>query len=121
MKRILIAEDQYEVRELVQATLRIGNYQILQAENGMQAVEMARLHRPDLILMDVMMPGEIDGLEATRRIRDDPATAGCRIIMLTAKGQTLDREEGLRAGADDYFPKPFSPLALIRKIEEFLG
>lgn len=121
MKTILIAEDQYEVRELVQATLNIGPYVIIQAENGVQAVEMAHQHRPDLVLMDVMMPGEIDGLEATRRLRASQATKDCRIIMLTAKGQLQDKNQGLEAGADDYFTKPFSPLALIRKVEEYLG
>lgn len=120
MKKILIAEDRMEVRDLVRVTLRVGNYEILQAENGEDAVNMAREHRPDLILMDVMMPGSFDGIEATRRIKADPEMKLSRVVMLTAKGQDADREEGFRAGADSYFTKPFSPLELIKKVEEIL-
>lgn len=121
MKTILIVDDQVEVRELVDVTLRVENYKIIQAGNGKEAVETARKERPDLIILDVMMPGEIDGLEAARRIRKDPSTADCYIVMLTAKGQRADRQAGFNAGADDYFVKPFSPLELIQKVEEMLA
>ncbi len=122
MKKILIVDDQIEVRELVQVTLEIGEYQILTAENGQEAVEVAQTEHPDIILMDIMMPGsEIDGLEACRRLKANPATAGITIVMLSAKGQEADLEAGRRAGADDYFIKPFSPIALIEKVEEVIG
>ncbi|UZP65961.1 response regulator [Desulfovibrio mangrovi] len=117
MKTILITEDKLEVRELIKVTLRIGDYKLLEASNGMQAVEMAREHTPDLILMDIMMPGTIDGLEATRLIKSDPQTRRCKIIMLTAKGQQQDVIAGKEAGADAYFIKPFSPLELIQQVE----
>lgn len=120
MKKILIVDDQLEVRELVEVTLRSGDYQVLQAEDGKNAIEIAKTEKPDLIIMDIMMPGETDGVEATRVLKEDPKTKGCPIIMLTAKGQEDDRIEGLQAGADDYFIKPFSPLQLIKKVEEVL-
>ena len=121
MKKILIVDDRLEVRELVEVTLRVKEYEILQAPSGEEAIEMVKNEKPDLILMDIMMPGGMDGLEATRMIKNDPETKDCSVIMLTAKGQKIDREKGIEAGADDYFVKPFSPLDLIKKVEEVLG
>ena len=122
MKKILIVDDQIEVRELVQVTLEIGDYQILSAENGQQAVIIAQAEHPDIILMDIMMPGsEVDGLEACRQLKSDPATSDITIVMLSAKGQESDLDAGNAAGADDYFTKPFSPIALIEKVEEVMG
>jgi two-component system phosphate regulon response regulator PhoB len=122
MKKILIVDDQLEVRELVQVTLEIGDYQILAAENGQQALEMAQVERPDIILLDIMMPGsDVDGLEVCRRLKNDPEMAGTTIVMLSAKGQESDIEAGREAGADDYFTKPFSPIALIEKVEEAMN
>jgi two-component system alkaline phosphatase synthesis response regulator PhoP len=71
--------------------------------------------------MDIMMPGKIDGLEAARILKNDPETKECAIIMLTAKGQTADLNKGYEVGADGYFTKPFSPLDLIKKVEEVMG
>lgn len=121
MKKILIVDDRLEVRELVEVTLRPGDYKIMQAESGERAVEIARAEQPDLIIMDVMLPGGMDGLETTRILKKDPATRTSTILMLTAKGQQIDRKAGLDAGADDYFVKPFRPLELIKKVEEILG
>jgi len=121
MKKILIVDDQTEIRELVEVTLRSGDYQVFMAKSGEKAIEIARAEKPELIIMDIMMPGGMNGLEATRIIKNDPETKDCTIIMLTAKGQQADREAGFEAGADDYFAKPFSPLELIRKVEEVLG
>lgn len=122
MKKILIVDDQVEVRELVQVTLEVGDYQILSAENGKEALELARAEHPDIILMDIMMPGsDIDGLEACRQLKSDPETADITIVMLSAKGQESDIEAGKAAGADDYFTKPFSPIALIEKVEQVIG
>jgi len=121
MKKILIVDDQLEVRELVEVTLRVGDYQIQKATSGEEAINMVKAEKPDLIIMDVMMPGGMDGLEATRILKKDPEKKSCIIIMLTAKGQQTEIEKGLEAGADDYFVKPFSPLELIKKVEEFLG
>lgn len=121
MKKILIVDDQREVRELVAVTLGTGNYKIYQASSGDEAVSMAKREKPDLIIMDLMMPGETDGLAATRKIKSDPETRACQVIMLTAKDQISDRDQAEAAGADDYFSKPFSPLELIRKIESVVG
>jgi CheY-like chemotaxis protein len=122
MKKILIVDDQVEVRELVQVTLEIGDYQILSAENGQQAIDIAKAEHPDIILLDIMMPGsDVDGIEACRRLKADPATADITIVMLSAKGQENDITTGKIAGADDYFTKPFSPIALIEKVEAVIG
>lgn len=122
MKKILIVDDQAEVRELVEVTLRIGDYQILQASNADEALAVARSERPDLMLLDVMMPNSsMDGFEVCRRLKADPATRGINIVMITARGQERDLETGRLAGADDYFTKPFSPLQLMNKVEELLG
>ena len=120
MKKVLIVDDRLEVRELVEVTLRVKDYQILEASNAGEAIETVKAEKPDLILMDVMMPGAIDGLEATRILKNDPETRDCPIVMLTAKGQKIDIEKGLEAGAEDYFVKPFSPLELIKKVNHFM-
>ena len=113
MKKILIVDDQLEVRELVEVTLRVGDYQILKAKSGEEAIEIVKTEKPDLIIMDVMMPRGMDGLEATRILKNDLETQEAKIIMLTAKGQQTEIEKGIEAGADDYFVKPFSPLELM--------
>ena len=121
MKKILIVDDQPEVRELVDVTLRIGDYKILQADSGDKALEVVRSEHPDLILLDVMMPNSsIDGYEVCRILKSDPMTKDISIVLLTARGQESDIEAGKRAGADDYFTKPFSPLQLMNKVEELL-
>lgn len=121
MKKILIVDDQPEVRELVRVTLEIGPYQIFLASNGTEALQLARTEKPNLLLLDIMMPDGPDGLEVCRILKDDPATADINIVMLTSKGQDWDLESGYEAGADDYFVKPFSPLELIQKVEQVLG
>ncbi|MCK4909992.1 MAG: response regulator [Thermodesulfovibrionales bacterium] len=121
MKKILIVDDKDEVRELVDVTLQVEDYQILQCNNGDDAIRIARDEQPDLIIMDVMMPGEKDGFEATSIIKGATKTKHCKVIMLTGKGQDIDKEKGYSVGADEYFVKPFSPLDLIRKVEEILG
>ena len=120
MKKILIVDDQREIRELVDATLGSEDYQIFQAENGEQALETAKRNNFDLIIMDIHMHGAVDGLEATRIIKNDPRMKKCKIIMLTGDGADDNREQSLECGADDYFSKPFSPLQLIQKIESIL-
>jgi DNA-binding response OmpR family regulator len=122
VKKILIVDDHSHVRELVEATLDIGDYAILQAASGDEALTIARAEYPDLILLDVMMPNSLlDGFEVCRQLKSDPATRSISIVMLTARGQEADVEAGKQAGADDYFTKPFSPLQLVNKVEELLG
>ena len=122
MKKILIVDDQSEVRDLVEITLRIGPYEILQASSGDEALTITRSERPDLVLLDVMMPdSSLDGFDVCRQIKSDPATRNISVVMITARGQEADLEIGRQAGADDYFTKPFSPLQLMNKVEEILG
>jgi len=120
VKKILIVDDVEEVRDLVEKTLRRGDRQVFKAENGEKGVEIAVAEAPDLIMMDVMMPGTLDGLEATRMLKKHPRTRECKVILLTAKGQSMDREKGKDAGADDYIVKPFSPLELMKKVDKIL-
>ena len=121
MKKILIVDDQKEVRELVEVTLNIGDYEISQAENGEKALEIARSELPNLILLDVQMPGELDGFDVCETLKKDPETSGITIIMLTAMGQEIDKKRGDKVGCDGYYTKPFSPLELMNKVEEILG
>ena len=123
-KKILIADDEQPLRLLVRATLEDESgeerYEIIEAADGNEALEMARRERPELILLDIAMPG-LTGLEVCRMLKDDPATSDLMIVMLTAKGQQSDRERGLAAGADDYFAKPFSPLELLQLVDRVMG
>lgn len=122
MKTIIIVDDHAAVRELVSVTLEIGPYTILEAANGDEALTMAEQHHPDLILLDIQMPGgRLDGLDVCRRLKGNPLTRHIRIVLLTSKGQEWDRQAGYDAGADGYFIKPFSPLDLIGTVESFLN
>lgn len=122
MKKILVVDDQESVRELVSVTLEIGTCEILTAENGDEALKVARAEMPEIMLLDIQMPGgTLDGLEVCKLLKADPQTRGIHIIMLTAKGQEWDRRAGKDAGADDYFVKPFSPLELLNKVEAVLS
>ena len=120
MRKLLIADDEDGIRSLVRMTLESDAYEILEAADGTEALELARAHRPDLLLLDVMMPG-VTGLEVCRTLKSDPATAGITIVMLTARAQDSDREAGRAAGAESYFTKPFSPVALLRKVDEIFS
>lgn len=117
-KTSLIVEDHADIRKLLRMTLEFEGHAIHEAGDGPTGVEMARAIHPDVVLLDVMMPGAYDGLEACRRLRADPAFAATRIILLSARGQSQDIENGLAAGADAYLLKPFSPLQLLRTIED---
>ncbi len=121
MKTILVVDDRAEIREIVKVTLSIEDFTILEAKNGDEAVRLARLHKPDLIIMDLMMPGTIDGLKATKIIKADNRLNACKIIILTARNQKEDEEAIAQVGADDYFIKPFSPLELMNKVDQILS
>lgn len=111
-KRILMADDQEDIRLLLELTLAPLGCDLHAATTGDEAVQLARRLRPDCVILDVMMPGGIDGYQVCRMLRADPATSHAYIILLSARGQQGDIEEGQRAGADYYMLKPFSPLAL---------
>ncbi|MDO8636466.1 MAG: response regulator [Dehalococcoidia bacterium] len=121
IKTILLADDEEPVRALVAATIRDDSrYKILEAKDGMEALEIARKEKPDIILLDIMMP-KMDGFEVCRQLKADPRTSGIFIIMLTALAQNTDKGKAKEVGANGYFAKPFSPTALIKKLEEVLG
>lgn len=118
--KLLIADDEPGVRRLVRMTLESESYEILEASDGAEALALVREHKPALVFLDVMMP-EMSGVEVCAQLKSDPETSQITIIMLTAKAQEADREAGTGAGADDYFTKPFSPLALLTKVDEVLN
>ncbi len=119
--RILIVEDQPDIRKLIWMTLEFGDYELHEAENGDDGWRKAQAFRPHVMLLDVMMPGSMDGLQVCAKIKSDPALRDIRIIMLTARGQKTDIDAGIAAGADAYLIKPFSPLELMDRVEQFLA
>ena len=120
MKKILIVEDQPDIRKLIRMTLEFEDYEIHEAADGAFGLRMASAVGPDLMLLDVMMPGELDGLDVCKHIKTDPALQHIKVVLLTARGQARDRDAGQSVGADEYLVKPFSPLQLIDTIELLL-
>ena len=117
MKKILLVDDQSDIRRMIRITLGKA-FDVLEAEDGHTALEVARRTQPDLVVLDVMMPGDLDGLQVLDAIRSDPQLMHTRVIMVTARGQAQDYEAGMGRGADAYFIKPFSPLDLVAAIKE---
>jgi two-component system cell cycle response regulator DivK len=119
-KRVLVVEDQEDNMQIMNDMLVSAGYEVIKAVNGIEGVAMAGSHTPDLILMDIMLPG-LDGYEATRRIKDDTALRHIPVIAVTS--YALDGEEGRaeEAGCDAYFSKPVSPRVLLAKVREFIG
>jgi two-component system phosphate regulon response regulator PhoB len=118
--KVLIADDQANMRQLVRLTLETGRFEIFEAPDGEAALAVARREHPDLVFLDWTMPG-LPGVEVCRALRDDPAHDGMRIVMLTARSQSEDREAARAVGADDYITKPFSPIELLEKVRDVLG
>src|ERR1051326_5546730 len=116
MNKILVIEDEPEMRRNITALLRYKGYQPIAAENGRLGVEMARREKPDLILCDVMMP-ELDGYGVLQALQQDPELALIPFIFLTAKGEKDDLRSGMDLGADDYLTKPVANADLVRAIE----
>jgi len=115
MKKVLIVEDQSDVRELIRITLELEDFEIHEAADGLDGLAQAQRLRPDLMLLDVMMPG-LDGLQLCQRVKSDPALRRTRVVMLTARNQVADRRLADQAGADHYLAKPFSPLELLEVV-----
>jgi twitching motility two-component system response regulator PilH len=120
MKQIMIVDDSPTDAHLLQKMLEKNGYQTLTAGNGNEGVEVARLIRPDLILMDVVMPG-LNGFQATRELSSNPETSSIPVIIVTRKDQKVDRVWGIRQGARDYITKPVSETALLSLINEALA
>jgi diguanylate cyclase (GGDEF)-like protein len=116
---ILVVDDDQDIARFVEVNLKLHGFQVLVAGDGEQALELVEQHRPALAVVDLMMP-KVDGLELTRRLRADPMTVALPVIMLTAKGMTVDKVVGLTAGADDYLVKPFDTLELIARVQSTL-
>lgn len=121
MKKILIVDDQPEVKKLLAIILQRENRLLLFAGSGEEAIAVARAERPHLILLDVMMPGGMDGYQAARILKNDALTQGCPIIAMTAKVQEEDRQAAFAAGADDYLVKPFDMRELQGKVDAMLA
>ena len=120
VRKVLIADDHQSMRSLMRLTLDSGHFDILEASNGIAAIEIAQAELPDLIFLDWSMPGR-SGIEVCRALRADDGTRETKIVMVTARVQDGERAAGFEAGADDYITKPFSPLDLLDKVTEVLG
>ena len=118
-REVLVVEDEPDIRRLVVLHLERDGFRCRTAANGLDALREAKANVPDLVVLDLMLPG-IDGLEVCRRLRSDASTAGVPIIMLTAKSDEVDRVVGLEVGADDYVAKPFSPKELVARVRAVL-
>ena len=113
--RILIIEDEPDIRELLQYALEREGFEVTLASDGSAGLQMVRKQAPDLLLLDLMLPG-LDGLEICRRLKGDPTTRAIPVVMVTAKGDEADIVLGLGLGADDYVPKPFSPKEVVARV-----
>ena len=118
-KKILIVDDEPHIVELVRVCLEESDFTILEAYDGQDALEKIRENKPDLVLLDVMLP-RVDGFEVCQKIKEDSATAGIPVIILTARGQEIDKAKGFQCGADAYLTKPFSPLRLLAEVKQRL-
>lgn len=118
--RILVVEDDPDIRELIAISLRRAGFAVEPVENGERGITSARAHPPDLAIVDVMMPG-ISGHEVAERLASDALTAGVPILMLSARGQPRDVDDGLASGAYAYVVKPFSPRELVARVTELLA
>jgi two-component system, cell cycle response regulator DivK len=119
-KRILVVEDQADARQIIRDMLATTDYEIIEAENGEQALAAISKQRPDLILMDIQLP-IMDGYTATRRIKADPALRSIPIIAVTSYALNGEETIAKAAGCDDYVPKPYSPRELLAKIRQHLS
>ncbi|MFD3156480.1 response regulator [Haloimpatiens sp. FM7330] len=118
-QKILVVDDEEHIRELIKYNLESNGYKVICAENGVKALEIAKEERPKLILLDLMLPG-IDGYDVCKQIRGDKNISYIPIIMITAKGEEIDKILGLELGADDYITKPFSVRELVARVKAVL-
>src|SRR5438132_10769919 len=120
MATILICDNEEPLRALVRATLDTGEHELLEARDGEEGLAVVRETRPQLVVLDLMMPG-LTGIEVLEALRADPEVAATKVVMLTARTQVADREAAMAAGADRFLAKPFSPIELIAVVEELLA
>jgi CheY-like chemotaxis protein len=120
MAKVLIVDDEDATRRLVSVTLSGGDYQVLEAHDGAEALDVIRRERPVMVLLDIQMPG-IDGIEVCRQLKADPALRGTLVVMLTAQAQADARRRATAAGADMFLTKPFSPLQVLELVDRHTG
>ena len=118
-KKVLVVDDEAFVREIVKVRLKLHGIEIIEGTNGLEAIEKAIKEKPDLILLDVMMP-KMNGFEACEKLKSNPVTCHIPIMMLTARGEQMDKERGQRMGAVKYLTKPFSPQKLAEQVIEII-
>ena len=121
MNTLLIIEDHAEIRSLIRATLEQDDIEIIEAADASTGWELVQRLHPAIVLLDIMMPGEIDGLDLCRRIKADVTTRATKVVMVSARGHRNDMTIGQEAGADDYLLKPFSPVRLMETVERLLA
>lgn len=119
MAKILVADDERDIRELIGFTLRFAGFEVVLVADGIEAVARALLEQPDLILLDVRMP-RVTGYDVCRQLKENPATSGIPIVFLSAKGQVGEIRKGLDSGAVDYIVKPFAPDDLTNQVRDIL-
>ena len=119
-KRIVLAEDELQIARLIEFKLKKEGYQVTCKENGEEALKAIREEKPDLILLDVMMPA-MDGYEVLRQVKEDEGLKDIPVIMLTARAQEKDVVKGIDLGAEDYITKPFHPAELLARVKRILG
>lgn len=117
--KVLVVDDEEYIQHILNFSFGAEGYEVITAADGEEAVSIARSEKPDIIVLDIMMP-KMDGYEACKQIKADPQTQDIPVILLTAKGREVDRKLGAEAGADDYVVKPFSPGRLIERVEGFI-
>lgn len=120
MAKILIADDERDIRDLVAFTLRFAGHEVIATSNGEEALQVAQTNLPDLILLDVRMP-RLSGYDACRQLKEIPATQAIPIVFLSAKGQEAEVNLGMQSGAVEYIIKPFSPDDLLKRVKEILA
>jgi len=117
--KIAIIDDEVDMTYLLSIELDMEGYDVCVANDGISGWNLIQVENPAVVLLDVMMPG-IDGYEVLRRVRADPTLCGIKVIMLTARSFEADIKKGFEAGADDYLPKPFQPMTLLKKIRDLV-
>ena len=120
VKKVLVCDDEPYIVESVSYVVRKAGYEVVVAEDGLEALSAVKREKPDLVFLDIMMP-KVSGYEVCRQLKEDPATKSAYVVMLTARGQEEDERRALEMGADEFMTKPFSPRKMRAKLDEILG
>lgn len=115
--RILICEDQDSIRRMIEALVEARGHEVIAVASGTKAIDVAMTESPDIVLLDLMLPGQYDGFEVCRRLRSDPATKPVPVVIISALDDAESRKKAADAGASAYYTKPFSPIALLKEID----